>query len=687
MIIAISALFAQVGVARNANGIRVPSAFTLQQGNFYFAGSFETISDGEPLAIDGYTDLTDGSKTELDDQAASSGGSIQASYGVFDFLELGISLPIYYESKVTATHLEGIAVGDLQGSIKVNVPLGLPIYLSFEGDAYAPTGNKIKGFRPRHAWFIDDDKRSYAYTNGQFAFAGSAFLTFDFFGLLYWNNFGGYLTTMGNGSDVLLWGSGFELFPNKMISVIAEISGEMRIEEMNKFSTLWNEPARFTPGIRIHMPNYTDIVIGADIGLDIIRDRKIGNGIEVTRKDKNRDIQYVVPSTSEIGFTFALTKALDLSWKDTDRDGVPDRKDMCPGSSFGVIVNSRGCPVDQDQDGVLNIVDDCPDTPLGLEVDFFGCPLDEDKDNVPDYKDKCLGTPAGRAVDKDGCVMDSDNDGIDDNNDKCPDTSPEEQVNSNGCPIDDDHDGVLNENDKCPDTRQGQSVDRDGCPLDYDKDGVPDDVDKCPNSVPGEHVDTFGCPSDQDKDGVPDTRDQCPDTPSDFSVDMSGCPIDTDNDSIPDALDKCPNTPNGAPVNENGCPKDSDGDGIADYLDKCPETFPNILVNSQGCPYNNKMNVNALAKQIQFKGNSDQLVNSSYTAFNDLIELMRRYEFNLLVEISANGPKAQEISEARAENIAAFLKIKGYEEPRVKIQAVGNAFASGVKFTTSDIKR
>lgn len=680
-------LFAQVGIARNAHGIRVPSAYTLEQGFVYIGANIENISDGKPLALDGYTDMATGTTTPADNNAAAAGWGMQVGYGVFDFLELGLSLPFYYESEVDGTNLEGTGLGDIQGSAKISVPLNLPIFLSFEGDIYAPTGTKSRGFRPRHAWFIEQEKPSYAYTSGNFTLAATSFISVDFFGILLWNNFGSYLTPMGSGSNVFLWGSGLELFPKKMISLIAEVSGETRIHKLNSFENLLNESARFTPGLRLHLPGRTDLVFGADIGLDFLRGRNAGNGIEIIRKDKDKTIQYEIPSTHKTTFVFAITKTLDFSWKDTDHDGVADRLDMCPGSTFGVMVNNRGCPVDQDQDGVLNIVDDCPNTPFGIEVDFFGCPLDEDKDSIPDYQDKCPGTPHGTAVNKDGCTRDTDQDGIDDNNDLCPETSREEQVNTSGCPIDNDHDGVLNENDKCPETPPGQPVDRDGCPLDYDNDGVPDNLDRCPNSHPDEHVDAFGCPTDQDHDGVPDTKDQCPDTPDGFSVDQSGCPSDNDNDSIPDDLDKCPNTPAGAPVDSTGCPSDSDEDGVADYLDKCPETFPNVLVNAHGCPYNNKLNLSSIAKQVKFHNNKEEPLNSAYTAINDVIELMRRYEFDLEIEVSASGPNAQALSEARAQHIGDVLEIKGFGKKRVNIKAVGSAFPSGVRFTAKGIKR
>ncbi len=59
--------------------------------------------------------------------------------------------------------------------------------------------------------------------------------------------------------------------------------------------------------------------------------------------------------------------------------------------------------LDSDKDGVPDDLDKCPGTPLGVKVDKDGCPLDSDGDGVPDYLDKCPGTPAGVKVDKDGC--------------------------------------------------------------------------------------------------------------------------------------------------------------------------------------------------------------------------------------------------------------------------------------------
>ena len=143
---------------------------------------------------------------------------------------------------------------------------------------------------------------------------------------------------------------------------------------------------------------------------------------------------------------------------------------------------------------------------LGLEFDF-GKTKDSDMDGVSDKKDKCPDTPAGVAVDENGCPLDGDGDGVADYIDECPTEAG--LTSLKGCP-DTDGDGVADKDDKCPDTQKGVKVDASGCPLDQDKDGITDALDKCPDTPAGIDVDKNGCPVDTDGDGVADYLDGCP---------------------------------------------------------------------------------------------------------------------------------------------------------------------------------
>lgn len=208
------------------------------------------------------------------------------------------------------------------------------------------------------------------------------------------------------------------------------------------------------------------------------------------------------------GLNFAVGVNLILgNRKDTDHDGVVDKKDKCPETPFSVIVDKNGCPVDMDGDGVPDYLDKCPKTPKEAynHIDQNGCPVDNDGDGVPDYKDKCPDTPhdAIQYVDSLGCVSDKDKDGVFDYKDKCPDTPLGMKVDTLGCPLDADGDGIADSLDKCLDTPVAARgfVDKNGCPLDTDGDGVPDYLDKCPDTPIEARslVDKNGCTPDLNK--------------------------------------------------------------------------------------------------------------------------------------------------------------------------------------------
>jgi hypothetical protein len=60
---------------------------------------------------------------------------------------------------------------------------------------------------------------------------------------------------------------------------------------------------------------------------------------------------------------------------------------------------------DEDGDFVLDVSDRCPGTPYGVAVDSLGCPFDEDIDGVPDFRDKEFATAPGAWVDDDGVTV------------------------------------------------------------------------------------------------------------------------------------------------------------------------------------------------------------------------------------------------------------------------------------------
>lgn len=73
------------------------------------------------------------------------------------------------------------------------------------------------------------------------------------------------------------------------------------------------------------------------------------------------------------------------------------------------VTGRKDCSVDSDRDGVTDNADLCPGTPAGTPVDLNGCAatasFDSDGDGVPDDADNCPGSLAGAAVDMSGCAV------------------------------------------------------------------------------------------------------------------------------------------------------------------------------------------------------------------------------------------------------------------------------------------
>ncbi len=186
--------------------------------------------------------------------------------------------------------------------------------------------------------------------------------------------------------------------------------------------------------------------------------------------DERFDLSYSYDYTlSELKGTSTGSHEISIGYRfgqprDSDRDGVPDKDDLCP-DQWGPEDND-GCPREEIAD--LN---------------------DTDGDGIPNERDQCPDEPGPKQFD--GCPWkDRDGDGIHDMQDACADLWG---VASNaGCPRDDiDRDALVGAADKCPD--QPGTIATQGCPnIDTDGDGVIDGLDKCPLQ-PG-RIDNAGCP-------------------------------------------------------------------------------------------------------------------------------------------------------------------------------------------------
>jgi outer membrane protein OmpA-like peptidoglycan-associated protein len=229
-----------------------------------------------------------------------------------------------------------------------------------------------------------------------------------------------------------------------------------------------------------------EFTIPIGLGVNIKITENIGVNIQTNYLWTNNDKSEMKPNLEEftvdqawlhtIGLTYNLGKVVD-----TDGDGVSDKRDKCPNTPSGDLVNpTNGCSIDTDKDGIADNKDKCPIV-AGV-ANFGGCP-------------------------------DKDNDGVQDSDDKCPEVAG--VANFNGCP-DTDKDGIQDSEDICP--KEAGIAKFNGCP-DSDGDGIKDSEDACPQMA---GIAKFNGCADTDGDGVEDKLDNCPKVAG--AATNNGCP-------------------------------------------------------------------------------------------------------------------------------------------------------------------
>jgi outer membrane protein OmpA-like peptidoglycan-associated protein len=116
--------------------------------------------------------------------------------------------------------------------------------------------------------------------------------------------------------------------------------------------------------------------------------------------DKSVLVDYVVNLGLQIPMTLFF-----------DRPVAVKEEADCPVAVVNATTGRRDCAVDSDRDGVDDTADECPGTSAGTAVDAKGCArakaaaADADADGVEDEDDDCPGTPKGLKVNDDGCVV------------------------------------------------------------------------------------------------------------------------------------------------------------------------------------------------------------------------------------------------------------------------------------------
>lgn len=345
----------------------------------------------------------------------------------------------------------------------------------------------------------------------------------------------------------------------------------------------------------------------------------------------------------EAGYRYALSDYLDglsIAGNDGRNDGY---------FLANILGSYRFGDKDSDKDGVVDKCDLCPNEP-GLRK-FQGCP-DTDGDGVPDKDDACptLAGPLGLK----GCP-DTDGDGIADKDDACPTLVGTAALN--GCP-DKDNDGVADKDDACPDVPGVKELR--GCP-DTDGDGITDKEDACPNVAGPASLN--GCP-DSDGDGVADKDDDCLNTQGAASA--KGCP-DSDGDGVPDNKDLCPSIP--GLVSNQGCPEGY-VNGVAPALGY--KTKSGCLITAAELD-----ELGFAAQGIEFYAGTNKLKPSSYKSLQRVCKVLTRCPDAVLGINTYNdgGKSAADIRLAKLRACAVytyFLKKKCISKSRMSYDGFGD---------------
>jgi outer membrane protein OmpA-like peptidoglycan-associated protein len=429
-----------------------------------------------------------------DFQSASARLNLAMGFG--GHFDVGVSVPFHgdFISDTKAEELSGAGFGDPTLSVKGSYTLaGNHLFdVALLGTVTYPIKGS-NGFLPKQGGYMADDS-GFTSQDGisnpaaphffsSYAPGGSArlLMTLD----LTKNeetpppfraNLGvGFGQTGAEGADTrLLLGGGLEWLAMPNLAFFINGQSETRLSKADKLSGIGREYSFAAAGFAAQGDDGFFFSVNIQKSLPESRPfRTYSKKVDEGTISYDSRYQPSMALAANLGWTGTLVAA------DDDKDGIPDRDDVCSTEKedFDGFQDQDGCPeIDNDGDSVNDGLDKCPI--LAEDLDGFedgdGCPeSDNDRDGMPDALDRCPSEP-------------EDVDGFED---------------YDGCPeLDNDKDGVLDAQDKCPGIAEDADrfEDTDGCPEpDNDQDKIPDLNDKCPNEA--EAYNGF-----EDGDGCPD---------------------------------------------------------------------------------------------------------------------------------------------------------------------------------------
>ncbi|MCF8378064.1 MAG: hypothetical protein K9H49_00725 [Bacteroidales bacterium] len=185
---------------------------------------------------------------------------------------------------------------------------------------------------------------------------------------------------------------------------ISEFAGDASLSSVIYQDYNYETNLRQNERQEFNLGNYSQntFAIPVDFGLNMkISERvnlKLGSSFHITFSD-------FIDNVSSVGTSVVGKKGNDIliyNYIGIDFDLFSEPKTVIIEKMFAEMEFDAVMFDDEDGDFILDAVDECPGTPYGVVTDTLGCPLDEDKDGIPDYLDKEKFSSPGAWVDDNG---------------------------------------------------------------------------------------------------------------------------------------------------------------------------------------------------------------------------------------------------------------------------------------------